>query len=325
MNERFINKQIRRICLYKLILPACLLAITICAIVFYPFKQKLQPLHLDSPTDYTSSSKDIAFSADFNKLYYTGEAAYRNKHVTGYFYYCFKETDCFFVLVESTDSTPKMVLENYTASGKMIRKDDALKQVISKLAGDLDWFNEDLDDMTFAYYLDETAYHPLPYQILLGVLYLFTALFSFVLLYWLYCLMVPGSHPALLRLSRFGKRHTVLEDFLKDCNEHLDLCRHGLYVTDRYLMAFSYSNLVILPLSELEWLYRMGQGKHPDRHKRPRYVLYFYDKHMRKYKIEGMRADATSDLINYCKDPDFIYHVRLQYNEENIQYYKNKV
>lgn len=256
MNSNYIYKQIRRISLINLTIPAVLAILVVLMYINIPFGDILHPKQLDNTLDADSMyADDVRFvNASFDKLYYTGYDYIKNGKTAGYYYYTLDEGKCTFVLVDSDNiKEPKDTITGYSMNASLEKQNDLIKKMISGFSKNLDWTNDGLLSVTSLCFIDETGFNSSMYVFFGVCLFILTVLlFSYLIINIIY-LIAPGLDPACLKIKKItgSLRCLIQADAEINNPDAIVFSSKKIILTDNYLFYRGIFDIDVIPVQAI--------------------------------------------------------------------------
>lgn len=265
MNSNYIYKQIRRISLINLTIPAALAIIVVIMYINIPFGDILHPKQLDNTLDADKMyTDDVRFvNASFNKLYYTGYDYIKNGKTAGYYYYSLDDYKCTFVLVDSDNiKEPKDTISGYSMNASLEKQNDLIKKMISGFSKNLDWTNDGLLSVTSVCFIDETGFNSSMY-VFFGVclFILVVLLFSYLIINIVY-FVAPGLDPTCLKIKKITGNLNCLVQADAEINdpESIIYSSKKIIITNHYLFYRGIFNIDVIPVSAINKIHKTAHS-----------------------------------------------------------------
>lgn len=265
MNSNYIYKQIRRISLINLTIPAALAIIVVIMYINIPFGDILHPKQLDNTLDADKMyADDVRFvNASFDKLYYTGYDYIKNGKTAGYYYYSLDDNKCTFVLVDSDNiKEPKDTITGYSMNASLEKQNDLIKKMISGFSKNLDWTNDGLLSVTSVCFIDETGFNSSMY-VFFGVclFILVVLLFSYLIINIVY-FIAPGLDPACLKIKKITGNLNCLVQADAEINdpESIVYSSKKIIITNHYLFYRGIFNIDVIPVSAINKIHKTAHA-----------------------------------------------------------------
>lgn len=308
---KLIEKHIRKLCCKTILFSSVVIAAIVIAFICIPFYDMYYPKSVKNidQTNITALKNLKYIDASADLLYYSGYDYYRGEHKTGSLYYTLNHNTCTFIMIssEGKENTPE-IIEHYNGKAAITKNNYVVEQTIEAMAKDLSWNSKDLANFTSAYYLDELGYDPFLYYILFGCLIvLLISLIIHMFIHIIYVLR-PLYHPACRRLKRYGNTEQLIRMANTQLFEYVDLRCNDIFITSDFFIELGRNEIVILPISKIKWIYRIGTWK-PFffiRLKRVYHLHLMAEKRL-KLIISGKQSSVTSEILEYFQK----YHDRM--------------
>lgn len=304
-----IYRHIRKICIKNILVAFFPLIIFSLPLFVLPFQEILSPVHVSSPASLVDSfqSKETYVEVTFPELHYTGYNLTSNRRITGSYYYYIEDGQVLFVLVSGKNDSPDEVLYHYTSRGKLVERDKNFRHIMDLLAADLNFSPQGISLVSRLFLLSENAYHITFYT------YMFIYLIGTVIVLVVFILInlvhfaIPETHSSLIKFRILTKR-THLPAVLHELEEP-DLKAGKIYFTKHYFVAFPPSNLVLLPIKSIVWVYENSKLHHLFWIKlKMSYNLHIVCRHKIKSVITGIPKEDFDSLTGYLAEhyPDIL-------------------
>lgn len=265
MNSNYIYKQIRRISLINLTIPAVLAIIVVIMYINIPFGDILHPKQLNNTLDADKMyTDDVRFvNASFDKLYYTGYDYIKNGKTAGYYYYSLDDYKCTFVLVDSDNiKEPKDTISGYSMNASLEKQNDLIKKMISGFSKNLDWTNDGLLSVTSVCFIDETGFNSSMY-VFFGVclFILVVLLFSYLIINIVY-FVAPGLDPACLKIKKITGNLNCLVQADAEINDSESIIYYSkkIIITNHYLFYRGIFNIDVIPVSAINKIHKTAHS-----------------------------------------------------------------
>ena len=254
MNLNILN-QIKNICVKKIKLPVFIIIITTCIFLICPFISVFNPTEKTDIFKVQKSDKYVNVTG--KKLYYTGYKLDRAfGHTYGY-YYALSNNKCVFVVVP-IDGTAKSVLKNCNFKGKVSSYDRSFKKMIQSFSTDLNWDNDSLLNISSDFIISNADYHPYSYALLFWIT---TVVFLFalkVIIESIICIKKPYNYGVCTFIGKNEQKY-IIDNAQLELNSENYIQINDMYITENYFIDFGKSSIVIIPLCEIVWCYRVGE------------------------------------------------------------------
>lgn len=299
----FIYTHIRKICLKNIIFALFFFLILTVPIVLIPFQTILSPRHISSPEELRAAYEDgeVYVETTFTELHDTGYRLVNGHASAGAYYYCIKDGQVSFVLLNAKDKTLEPALHDYTVRGKLTEPDKHFEQMVHALAEDLNFSSDGIVSVSMPFLLNENAYHLNFYTYIFAYLLSMMVLLAGFILMNLICFSIPGSHPSMGRFRALSP-HVPLLSVLEELEQPL-MHTEKIYVTKHYLIAFSGFELVLLPLEAVLWVYEHGKV-----HRffliplKMSYTLHIICRSRKKASVSGIKKEELDALTSYLTE-----------------------
>lgn len=265
MKSNYIYKQIRRISLINLTIPAILAIIVVIMYINVPFVDILHPEQLNNTLEADKMyADDVRFViASFDKLYYTGYDYIKNGKTAGYYYYSLDDNKCTFVLVDSDNiKEPKDTLTGYSMNASLEKQNDLIKKMISGFSENLDWTNDGLLSVTSVCFIDETGFNSSMY-VFFGIclFILVVMLFSYLIINIVY-FIAPGLDPACMKLKKMTDNPGCLVQADAEINtpEAIIYSSKKIIMTTHYLFYRGIFNIDVIPVSAINKIHKTAHS-----------------------------------------------------------------
>lgn len=303
-----IDFYIRKNSIRHIIHPLILTILSIYLFVSIPFSQAFNPKTLssqwDAESEYNNGMRYASVTLD--TAYYTGYDIIKGNGDSYSYYYCINGDDCIFLLLQTEE--PQEILTDFTVSAKLVKQDNNFTAMIQAFANDLGWKAGNLLEYASDIVISQKDYEP---QIYILLIVLFTILFIIGAVYTLINLMYiikPTLYPAYF--SRNPKNNNKL--FGKASAELSDKCLYkieNVYITENYFIDLDSHKIIILPISKIVWVYRLGTANLLPGRRRTGYSIYFLMLNGKKFIDSGKSGDCSDYIIKSLQavNPDIIF------------------
>ena len=253
-----IKNHINKICKKNMVLPAIGVCIIVLALLFTPLYESVFPKKMDSPQNAESlfDSKMEYVEFEINEpSYFVGEYV-SNEKIEGYYYFTIiDETAYFFIISEENLKNRPEILESYKGKARLTKTTEIDEKMFSDYAETLGWTPEALKNSASTVFINELEYTPMLYTILLIFIVLLGMILLFLVCTNLIYMNFTDLHPAVRKLKKFGSKQTQLRALSYELEKSIVLIADKIVITRNYLVEFSDSSLVIIPLIKITRVY----------------------------------------------------------------------
>lgn len=307
VNTNYIYKQIRRISLINLTIPAALAILVVVMYIYIPFGDILHPKELINISDTDDMyANDVHFvNVTFDKLYYTGFEYIKNGKTDGYYYYCLYDGKCTFVLLDSDKiKEPKDTITGYSMNASLEKQNDLIKKMISGFSKQLNWTNDGLLSVTSLCFIDETGFNSSMY-VFFGIclFILVVMLFSYLAINITY-LIAPGLDPACLRFRKITGELKYLMYVDAEINnpDNIVFSSRNLIITDNYFIYNGIFSIDIVPIDSIKKIHKSEHTFFKNS-----YTVTFSCNHKTRFSVQYMKISDFDNLKENLIDYNISY------------------
>lgn len=254
-----ITKSIRSLHRKKLTAPLVFLVIAAILWLLLPIKGLFYPTKISTDTSMKelTSNSNRYLSITFPTLYFTGYTSTIGGKTSGYYYYALWDKQC--IIVQLTPSTCEQGLPSIShckVTGFLQKENDAYKQLIHNMSGDLKWTATGMQEQFGSYYLSEPSFASWQANFV-RIFYFGSCLFSF--LYFIIHLIYsqfPLLSPSCRKLGRFGKAKDLLLQAEEELATLPQLATEDMFITETFFIEIAPTGVAIIPIEEIIWVYK---------------------------------------------------------------------
>lgn len=210
----------------------------------------LYPTYLDSITSISGHDQrgQDYVALDLQDLHYTGYQAIQDGK-TGYYHYIIKDDRCYFLILKTSDTTPRYI------KARVTKADGSTTKLIKEFARDINWSENELERFSSPLIIDENAYD----EKLIKALEILLILCFSILVAHLIILISGIIYPPIALYVLHNNNYFMVPKRLKDAQRELDegviYSQGNIRLTKNYLIGLSYRNICIIPLENITWAY----------------------------------------------------------------------
>ena len=258
MDSRAFKNKIRHSIGFHLIIPVIFLTLLVFMLSQIPIINCIFPASIDSSDDVFSIYKENTYvECTADTLYYTGYDYMLGNNVRGHYYYSLVDGRCTIYVLSCKYILSlggfSEVLNNVTFRAELVDNDHNLKDLLSLMAGDMNWSYDGINSCASPIIVNELAYSPVSVSILSGFL---TFVFIFTLSQ-IVSLIHGLIRPFKTRIFSHTLRENAPAHITCACGEIAD-CEpviNDFYLTASYFINTTPHNMAIIPYSDIKQVY----------------------------------------------------------------------
>jgi len=288
-----------------LLLYAAILVLMVVFLIATPFFKMIIPTTITSTkgieTLYENGVRYVDFSLS-DPCYLVGEYV-SNEDIKGYYYFTMINDKATFIIISDANlkSGPE-VLKNYHGVAKLTETTQIDEKMFSDYAESLGWTPESLKASSSYVFINELANDRFLYMSLVIIV-------CMVIIYSLYMIVTsliyyrsPSLHPTCRKLNRFGSKQMQLKALNYELENGIVMIVNQIVITKSFLVEFSNSGLVIIPLVKILRVY-----EHTKWHKifwvktKLSYTLNMIVPKMMLISLKGNSKDEVETILDYLQ------------------------
>ncbi len=258
MNSRTFVHNIRQAIAFHMIMPVVFLALLIFMLSQVPIINCIFPSPMRSFQDAATIYRDSTYvECTADTLYYTGYDYMLGSKVRGHYYYSLEGGQCTIYVLscryilslgEFSDT-----LHNVTFRAELVSNDKNIKDLLSLMAGDMNWSYDGISSHTCPVVVNEMRYSPVPVAIL-AIFLIFAFIFTLAhIVSLIHGMIVP------LRTSVFigTLKKNMPEQIALACEEITDAVQpaNDFYITSSFIIHITPRNMSIIPYKSITQIY----------------------------------------------------------------------
>ena len=316
--------HIKTICKRRCILPVVAIIILVALLFIVPYASLLSPKKVDGI--FNVNEKDDFVEVSTKQMNYTGYDVKNGMGTKFSYYYSIQNGKCAFALIpydlvqakgkDLPEDAVKQKIKDLTFKAKVIKPDSSYNKMISMFAKDLNWTEDDLNDISTGWVVSSANYHPYRYIFSLIIIILFIGLAIVRLINSIRCCKDPYRFKVCSYLSKEECR-----ELINEAQEELDsenyLQINATYITENYYIDLDTSGAFIIPLKDVIWVFRLGRrgvdiGKHS-----LTYTINFITRDGEVMKIPRKSSDEAMAIIKSIKATE--YEIITGHSDEKMR------
>ena len=318
--EHLITRSIKSYYKNKLLAPLVFLAILLALAFLFPVG------HLLFPKTY--SKEDISLSTLYNSketyarfqlsnLYFTGYTSKWLDTTRGYYYYTMLNSECVVVLLNpETCDQGSPTIDEVSIKGQILYGSTAAKNLLSNLAGDLNWNEEGILSTVSTYTISEpdaTDWAARVFE-LLYVVFLFYSLFTIAIS--LLFMAFPVLSAPVQKTRAYGKPSEILAEAEEELATLPQLATEDMFITEHYFIETSSYGVAIVPIDAIIWIYKYSSlHKFLWHHFSITYTLYITAGKRHYIKCPKNIKSDIDGIIDYLSEAN--HDILVGFSEEN--------
>lgn len=199
---------------------------------------------------YESKTTSVKYVA--KNLYYTGYNYYVDGKVKGAYYYSIYDNYMLFFLVKTTD--PVMFIEEKALKGRIIKDTVVTEHMMAGLTETSELDLSLFEGFVGPYVISEPDYPYVYASIVYIVVAAFVGICVLLMCYVSFLWTHPSRHPQARQLRAYGRRVTIIKELDEELSNHLLYKLHGVYVTEKYLVASYLFKTDVIRLDDVRYL-----------------------------------------------------------------------
>lgn len=262
MNKKSLKQLIRKNHLYRIFFPLIVTILLSIFLLINPFDYSFKPAKVSDLEKIESMYEQghQYVSVKVEKLYYTGSDYYVSNHLSGRIYYTLINNRCYYFIIANASDQFKTVT-SATMNARLIRNNSMQQSIIASMSDQLDFSSAQLESISSSVIISEyDMTHSLAIYYFYGVL-LLLILSGIITLVAILKTIFPELTTPIMHLSRYGNRKTLYAIAEAEFDTATAAGRKNIYITDNFLISLSHSNVDIIPLENIVWIYKINELK----------------------------------------------------------------
>ena len=258
MNKSAFEHNIRLSLVHHMIIPVIFLTILILLLSQVPVFNCLFPAYISSSEDMSAVYNNNRYiNCEASSLHYTGYDYMIGGRIKGHYYYSLTDGKCtIYVLsgryVKQYGDFPSTI-DSASFCAELIINDSNLHDLLSLMAGDMNWSYKGLSSVTSPVVVSELRYSPVPVAILCGFL-IFALIFTIIHIITIIIGLI-NPYKASIYSNTLGKN--AASGIREACSElSSNFVKTGsFYITDNYVVYANAPITAILPIKRISAFY----------------------------------------------------------------------
>ncbi|MBR5127849.1 MAG: hypothetical protein IKU69_05425 [Roseburia sp.] len=317
--EHYISRNIKTYYKRKIFSPAIYLLLLFIVWQIFSLTDILFPAQLDATHTLGDMyrNEEQYVSAELTGLHFTGYTRTFLGNTTGYYYYTFRNDECFFVLLSpKTCEEGLPVIPHLSLSAVLSRGDNSYQILLDNVAKDLNWTANGIRSKVSGYYLSEPDYNPIGNTLIFGFIFI-TGIYALISLSLsIIFINFPHLSPPCQDLGLFGNAKQLLAQAEEELATLPQLATEDIFITEHFFIMTSFYANAIIPIDEIIWIYKYStMHKFFWYHFSISYTLHISaKKHLYLQCPKNVKSDIDG-IIDYLAEAN--HDILVGFNEKN--------
>ncbi len=302
MKKRNFKSLIRLRVIPRLIIPMAISIAIIIITIANPFSDSLFPPSVKDISSisgmYDDDVRYIKFTAD--KLYYTGLDYSTGKDVKANIYYATIDDICYFFIMPDTGSDAGLasILTNTVVTARLVRDDITYRHIISNMAEQLNFTIDGMKDLSCPVLISQYDYSRDFTRFIIISIYAVSVIAAIFALIEIFVLIRPDFSLSVMRLRHYGRRSLLFEKACSEYERAVATGRKNVFITESFLISVTKSDVDIVPLENIVWIYNYNEIHHMKEFTRLFHPLCIVTDKKKVFKIRNLSKKASDNIIN---------------------------
>lgn len=311
MDSRAFIHNIRQATGFHIVMPIIFFILLIIMILQVPILNCIFPAFYSSEQDIAQIYPDNVYvECHADTLYYTGYDYMSGGRIRGHYYYSLVDGRCtIYILSKQLINKMKTgdfpaILHDVTFRAELVTDSKTLKDILTLMAGDMNWSYEGLNSHSSSIIISEPGYSPVSVT-LLAVFLVSAFIFTLAHIVSLILGIIFPMRNSLFSSTLKSKKGNNIADVCKEMPSSTEIAT-DFYLTERYFAYTSPRAMTIVPIDDIDRLYHYNTIHGLPMRRRMSTSMTIVLKSRKKCRYRHIPADDADNIVNELlrRNPD---------------------